>query len=133
VVLGGEVDLPDILVSEWSLDGQARTFTESRPRFSTTALNFGSVQSGLVRSRGFTIWNFTSQDLSLVLTKTGSQAFSCTSAIDVPQSTHAGVNVTFDPIQPGPSSGSVVVKSQGSSATIATISLTGSTPVGRAP
>jgi hypothetical protein len=133
VVLGGEVDLPDILVSEWSLDGQARTFTESRPRFSTTALNFGSVQSGLVRSRGFTIWNFTSQDLSLVLTKTGSQAFHCTSAIDVPQSTQAGVNVTFSPVGPGAASGSVAVKSRDSSATIATISLSGSTPAGRAP
>jgi hypothetical protein len=122
------------VLQEWSLDGQARTFTESRPRFSTTALNFGSVQAGLVRSRACTIWNFTSQDLSLVLTKTGSQHFHLSSsAIDVPQSTQVGVKVTFSPVGPGAATGSVVVKRQGSSATIATISLAGSTPTGPPP
>ena len=120
--------------AEWSLEGQARTFTETRPRFSKTTLNFGRVQAGLLSTRSFTVTNFTNQDLTFTLTKTGSREFRLTtSTVTVPRSKQASVEMRFLPVSPGNKSGSVVVKRQGSSATEATIALTGSTPTGPAP
>ena len=120
--------------ADWSLDGQATTFVESRPRFSRTALNFGSVRAGLMSSRSFTISNYTSADLTLTLAKTGSARFRVnTSSVEVPRSESATVVVQFFPIGPGSVSGSIDVRRQGSSASLATISLNGSTPSGPAP
>jgi hypothetical protein len=59
----------------WSLDGQSRKFTESRLRFGSTTLTFGSVQAGLISTRRFSISNFTQRDAALTLTTTGSNLF----------------------------------------------------------
>ena len=122
-------------LAEWQLNGRADEFTESRPRFSRTALNFGSVRSGLISRRSFTITNFTPLDpLDLTLSKAGSQRFSLsTSAVEVPGSRKVSVEVTFRPVGPGEENASVVVRRRGSNGAFATISLSGSTPVGPAP
>jgi hypothetical protein len=120
--------------ADWSLFGFATTFTEGGPRFSRTALNFGSVRAGLTSSRSFTISNFTPQDLALTITQTGSKHFRLsTSTVDVPRARQVSIEVRFFPVGPGSETGSLVLKRQGSSNTIATISLAGSTPAGPAP
>lgn len=120
--------------ADWSLDGQASTFTESLLSFSRTALNFGSVRSGLTSSRRFTISNFTNEDVALALNKTGSDRFRLsTSTVALSRSREASVEVTFVAAGPGAANGSVAVNPQGSNATLATILLAGSTPSGPAP
>lgn len=121
--------------TEWELTGRAEEFTESRPRLSRTALHFGSVRAGLISRRSFSITNFTPLDpLHLTLVKTGSQRFRLsTSAVEVPGSKQVAVEVTFSPVGPGVEEASVVVRRRGSAGAFATISLSGSTPVGPAP
>lgn len=121
--------------AEWELTGRADEFTESRPRFSRTALNFGSVRAGLISRRSFTITNFTPLDpLNLTFDKTGSQRFVLSrSGVELRRSNRVAVEVTFSPVGPGVEDASVVVRRRGSNGAFATISLSGSTPVGPAP
>lgn len=121
-------------VFRWSVRGRMSTFTRPQPTFSRTTISFGRVRAGLVSQRGVTVENFTGRDVTLVLSRKGSQDFHLsTQSLAVPASGSASLTVRYLPGSPGTDSATVEVRHQGDDAVVVQLLLSGSSPKGPAP